>query len=215
MALFYTLFFGGFLCFDIIDGRRKLTAEFAFLFDNFTTTKVGTEDYISPEIINGVGQGSAVDWWTLGILIYEMLTGTTPFKGSHADETFSNIVSHQLKWPDDVTVSNECKHVVKRLLRREPEKRLGAENGATDIKRAKWFSGFNFALVRNETPPIIPRIRNPLDFSQYHGIAAEDGNHVESPSSQGESGDYDNKNPDNPFMDFNIRRDSEIVQRKY
>lgn len=183
--------------------------------DLLSASAVGTEDYISPEIINGVGQTSAVDWWTLGILIYEMLTGTTPFKGGHADETFNNIVSHQVKWPDDVQISYECKQVVKRLLRREPDKRLGAENGATDIKRAKWFSGFNFALVRNATPPIIPRIRNPLDFSQYPGISSDDASQTVTHPAPEESGDYDNKNPDNPFMDFNIRRDSEIVQRKY
>lgn len=113
-----------------------------------TNSFVGTEEYIAPEVVNGVGQSSSVDWWTLGILIFEMLTGTTPFKGSYADETFNNIVSHQLRWPDDITVSNDCKLLVKRLLRREPDKRLGAENGASDIKRSRWFKDFNFALIR-------------------------------------------------------------------
>lgn len=173
---------------------------------------VGTEDYISPEIINGVGQSSSVDWWTLGILIYEMLTGTTPFKGAHTDETFNNIVSTQLKWPDDVSVSPECKQVVKKLLRREPEKRLGAVNGATDIKRARWFQGFNFALVRNATPPIIPKIRDPLDFSQYTGVP---GDEFAVSSTPGQSSDLYQSNPNDPFDGFDLRRDSEIVQRKY
>jgi protein-serine/threonine kinase len=181
-----------------------------------TNSFVGTEDYISPEIINGVAQSSAVDWWTLGVLIYEMLCGTTPFKGGHADETFNNIVTHQVKWPDDVTVSADCKHLVKRLLRREPDKRLGAENGASDIKRAKWFSTLNFALIRNETPPIIPKIRNPLDFSQYAGIAPEDDDSAATvgPIDARQSGDFDNENPDNPFLHFNIRR-QDISHRKY
>lgn len=109
---------------------------------------MGTEEYIAPEVVNGEGQSSAVDWWTLGILIYEMLTGTTPFKGSYTDETFNNIVHEQLKWPDDIYVSGECKQLVKKLLRREADKRLGAENGASDIKRSKWFKDFNFALIR-------------------------------------------------------------------
>lgn len=77
-----------------------------------------------------------------------MLTGTTPFKGSYTDQTFSNIVHEQLKWPDDINVSAECKSLVKKLLRREADKRLGAENGASDIKRSKWFREFNFALIR-------------------------------------------------------------------
>lgn len=113
-----------------------------------TNSFVGTEEYIAPEVVNGVGQSSAVDWWTLGILIYEMLTGTTPFKGSYTDETFNNIVHEQLRWPDDINVSNECKQLVKKLLHREADKRLGAENGASDIKRNKWFKDFNFALIR-------------------------------------------------------------------
>jgi protein-serine/threonine kinase len=163
-----------------------------------------------------VAQSSAVDWWTLGILIYEMLTGTTPFKGSHADETFSNIVHHQVKWPEDVVISVDCKHLVKRLLRREPDKRLGALNGASDIKRAKWFTSvnFNFALVRNETPPIIPKIRDPQDFSQYSGFVSGEFDEANA-QAEGQSGDFDNSNPENPFMDFNIRRDSEVIQHKY
>ncbi len=113
-----------------------------------TNSFVGTEEYIAPEVVNGVSQSSAVDWWTLGILIFEMLTGTTPFKGNVADETFHKIVNHQLRWPDDVQVSADCKSLVRKLLRREPEKRLGSVNGASDIKASRWFKDFNFALIR-------------------------------------------------------------------
>ena len=113
-----------------------------------TNSFVGTEEYFAPEVVNGVGQSSSVDWWTLGILIYEMLTGTTPFKGNAIDETFNNIVKETVKWPDDITVSKECKSLVRDLLRREPEKRLGAQNGASDIKNHKWFTKFNFELIR-------------------------------------------------------------------
>eukprot|EP00177_Eucheuma_denticulatum_P002921 GFKZ01005247.1.p1 GENE.GFKZ01005247.1~~GFKZ01005247.1.p1 ORF type:complete len:506 (-),score=74.63 GFKZ01005247.1:634-2151(-) len=173
-----------------------------------TNSFVGTEEYIAPEVVNGVSQSSAVDWWTLGILIYEMLTGTTPFKGSDTDETFSNIVHDQLRWPDDITISADCKSLVKKLLRREADKRLGAENGATDIKRSRWFKDFNFALIRNETPPIIPKIRDPRDLSQYRRIPEEDGTGSSS------RGYMDNSNPDNPFVNFNSRRD-EHLQRQY
>lgn len=113
-----------------------------------TNSFVGTEEYIAPEVVNGVSQSSAVDWWTLGILIFEMLTGTTPFKGNVADETFHKIVNTHLRWPDDVAVSKDCKALVGKLLRREPEKRLGSENGASDIKASRWFKDFNFALIR-------------------------------------------------------------------
>lgn len=193
-----------------------------------TNSFVGTEEYIAPEVVNGVGQSSAVDWWTLGILIYEMLTGTTPFKGSYTDETFNNIVHEQLRWPEDISISNECKQLVKKLLRREADKRLGAENGASDIKRSKWFKDFNFALIRNETPPIIPKIRDPRDLSQYKGMPEDEvGGHdgdgaIGSSSGHGRRGDgagepqqyTEDSNPENPFVNFNMRRNKSL-QRKY
>jgi protein-serine/threonine kinase len=68
---------------------------------NFRTNSfVGTEEYIAPEVIKGCGHTSAVDWWTLGILIYEMLYGTTPFKGKNRNATFANILSREVDFPE-------------------------------------------------------------------------------------------------------------------
>lgn len=68
---------------------------------NFRTNSfVGTEEYIAPEVIKGNGHTSAVDWWTLGILIYEMLFGTTPFKGKNRNATFANILRDDVPFPD-------------------------------------------------------------------------------------------------------------------
>lgn len=65
-----------------------------------TNSFVGTEEYIAPEVIKGCGHTSAVDWWTLGILIYEMLYGTTPFKGKTRNTTFSNILREDVQFPE-------------------------------------------------------------------------------------------------------------------
>ena len=68
---------------------------------NFRTNSfVGTEEYIAPEVIKGNGHTSAVDWWTLGILVYEMLYGTTPFKGKNRNATFANILRDDVPFPD-------------------------------------------------------------------------------------------------------------------
>ena len=68
---------------------------------NFRTNSfVGTEEYIAPEVIKGCGHTSAVDWWTLGILIYEMLYGTTPFKGKNRNNTFANILRDDVGFPE-------------------------------------------------------------------------------------------------------------------
>jgi protein-serine/threonine kinase len=65
-----------------------------------TNSFVGTEEYIAPEVIKGCGHTSAVDWWTLGILIYEMLYGTTPFKGKNRNATFANIMKEEVGFPE-------------------------------------------------------------------------------------------------------------------
>ena len=65
-----------------------------------TNSFVGTEEYIAPEVIKGSGHTSAVDWWTLGILIYEMLYGTTPFKGKNRNATFANILREEIPFPE-------------------------------------------------------------------------------------------------------------------
>ncbi|PXF45345.1 Serine/threonine-protein kinase nrc-2 [Gracilariopsis chorda] len=177
-----------------------------------TNSFVGTEEYIAPEVVNGVGQSSAVDWWTLGILIYEMLTGTTPFKGTYTDETFKKIVNENVKWPDDINISNDCKQLVKKLLRRDATKRLGSQQGATEIMRSRWFKDFNFQLVRNETPPIMPKIRDPLDFSQYRRMPEEEDNSNATTSQA--SGPTSDDAAENPFRNFNMTR-SESIQRQY
>eukprot|EP00189_Rhodosorus_marinus_P009339 CAMPEP_0184752596 /NCGR_PEP_ID=MMETSP0315-20130426/43660_1 /TAXON_ID=101924 /ORGANISM="Rhodosorus marinus, Strain UTEX LB 2760" /LENGTH=495 /DNA_ID=CAMNT_0027231935 /DNA_START=293 /DNA_END=1781 /DNA_ORIENTATION=- len=179
---------------DIVDSEPTLPYQ--------TISFVGTEEYIAPEVVKGANQTSAVDWWTLGILVYEMLTGTTPFKGSYADETFSNIVNTNIKWPDDVIVSTDCRQMVKKLLRREADKRLGAENGASDIKKQKWFANhINLNLIRNQTPPIRPHIRDPYDMSQY-----------KPPKEQAEEETVvDDSDASHPFHNFTLRRDSEIL----
>mmetsp|Transcript_20107 Transcript_20107/g.33528 ORF Transcript_20107/g.33528 Transcript_20107/m.33528 type:complete len:475 (+) Transcript_20107:52-1476(+) len=138
-----------------------------------TNSFVGTEEYIAPEVIQGLGHSSSVDWWTLGILMYEMLFGYTPFKGSNQNGTFANIVNNEIKFPDDAHVTDNCKKLIKRLLKRDPSKRIGHEHGAWEIKKHPWFKKIDWALIRNEKPPIIPKIDNPLD-TRYFADLPED-----------------------------------------
>lgn len=76
-----------------------------------TNSFVGTEEYIAPEVIKGSGHTSAVDWWTLGILIYEMLYGTTPFKGKNRNATFANILREDIPFPDHAGAPQISKYV--------------------------------------------------------------------------------------------------------
>ncbi|CAK7328167.1 unnamed protein product [Dovyalis caffra] len=114
---------------------------------------VGTEEYIAPEIITGTGHTSAVDWWALGILLYEMLYGYTPFRGRTRQKTFANILNKDLKFPGRIPVSLNAKQLMYRLLHRDPRNRLGSREGANDIKRHPFFKGVNWALIRCMNPP--------------------------------------------------------------
>nr|AML77015.1 putative LOV domain-containing protein [Saxifraga stolonifera] len=114
---------------------------------------VGTEEYIAPEIIAGAGHTSAVDWWALGILLYEMLYGYTPFRGKTRQKTFANILHKDLKFPASIPVSLNAKQLIYRLLHRDPRNRLGTREGANEIKEHSFFRGINWALVRCESAP--------------------------------------------------------------
>ncbi|XP_017982746.1 PREDICTED: serine/threonine-protein kinase D6PKL1 [Theobroma cacao] len=118
---------------------------------------VGTHEYLAPEIIKGEGHGNAVDWWTFGIFLFELLYGKTPFKGSGNDETLSNVVSHSLRFPSSPIVSFHARDLIRGLLVKEPENRLGSVKGAAEIKQHPFFEGLNWALIRCATPPEMPR----------------------------------------------------------
>ncbi|OAD68922.1 hypothetical protein PHYBLDRAFT_22165 [Phycomyces blakesleeanus NRRL 1555(-)] len=145
-----------------------------------TNSFVGTEEYIAPEVVKGCGHTSAVDWWTLGILIYEMLYGTTPFKGDHRNETFSRIVYQDPSFPNQpaphqTPISSACKNLLRKLLHKDEFKRLGSRAGAADIKQHAFFKTTNFALLRNATPPIQPLIyqSNGIDAVNFRRMPPE------------------------------------------
>ncbi|GKA77956.1 serine/threonine-protein kinase D6PK-like protein [Tanacetum coccineum] len=108
---------------------------------------VGTHEYLAPKIIKGDGHGSVVDWWTFGIFLYELLYRRTPFKHSGNDETLANVVLQSLEFPDTPLVSFQALDLIKGLLVKEPENRLGSQKGAAEIKQHPFFSGLNWALI--------------------------------------------------------------------
>ncbi|TYJ31868.1 hypothetical protein E1A91_A06G230300v1 [Gossypium mustelinum] len=118
---------------------------------------VGTHEYLAPEIIKGEGHGSAVDWWTFGIFLYELLFGRTPFKGSGNRATLFNVVGQPLRFPESPIVSFAARDLIRGLLVKEPQHRLAYKRGATEIKQHPFFEGVNWALIRCATPPEIPK----------------------------------------------------------
>ncbi|XP_062080975.1 serine/threonine-protein kinase OXI1-like [Humulus lupulus] len=111
---------------------------------------VGTEEYVAPEIISGEGHNFAVDWWSLGVLLYEMLYGVTPFKGSNRKETFYRILT---KTPDLNGEATPLRDLIRKLLEKDPKQRIELE----EIKGHDFFRGMDWeSVVQISRPPFIP-----------------------------------------------------------
>ncbi|EEB08076.1 AGC/RSK protein kinase Ppk22 [Schizosaccharomyces japonicus yFS275] len=131
-----------------------------------TNSFVGTEEYIAPEVIRSCGHTVAVDWWTLGIFLYEILYGVTPFKGKNRHATFSNILYADVTFPEyhgAPNVSNTCKNLIRKLLIKDETKRFGSIAGASDIKSHPFFRNIQWALLRSIKPPIIPKVKDGME----------------------------------------------------
>jgi len=167
-----------------------------------TNSFVGTEEYLAPEVIQGTGHNATVDWWTFGILIYEMLYGCTPFRGTTRDATFSSINKAKFLFPQHKRggISKDCKDLLKTLLHRDPKKRLGSSGGAVDVKDHPFFKNVKWQLVRNQTPPIIPQLKHPLDTAYFRPL--KDITHKEAQEDESEI-DVTQLDSDHPFRRFN------------
>lgn len=124
---------------------------------------VGTPEYMAPEVISGQLQSEAVDWWALGILIFEMLYGHTPFCGESLATTFGKVARAKLKFPCKPKVSEAAKDVVRSLLERNPHKRISIEK----LKAHPWFGGIELAALLKQTPPFTPRLSCPTDTRYF------------------------------------------------
>lgn len=123
------------------DGYIKIT-DFGlskmFVINNYVANSLcGTPEYLAPEILNQEGHGKPVDWWTLGNIIYEMMTGLPPFYNENRKEMFNTIKLQQLQ--EHPRIKGNLKNLLLRLLEKDPLKRLGSIDGAKEIFDHPWF----------------------------------------------------------------------------
>jgi len=133
-----------------------------------TYTLCGTPEYIAPEVLLNKGHGKGVDWWTLGILMYEMLVGQPPFVDDDPMGIYQQILAGKVNFPR--FIDRNAKSLIKKLLVADLTKRFGClKAGASDIKNHKWYAGLDWSglLDKELVAPVIPNVQDETDTSNF------------------------------------------------
>ncbi|XP_005156015.2 microtubule-associated serine/threonine-protein kinase 3 isoform X3 [Danio rerio] len=141
----------------------------------------GTPEYIAPEVILRQGYGKPVDWWAMGIILYEFLVGCVPFFGDTPEELFGQVVSDEIIWPDgDDALPVDAQDMITRLLNQSPLERLGT-GGAPEVKQHMFFSGLDWNGLLRQKAEFIPQLEGEDDTSyfdtrseRYHHLASDE-----------------------------------------
>lgn len=137
--------------------------------EDLGTSFYGTAEYFAPEIIEGVGQTKSIDWWMLGVFVYELLYGYAPFRGNSVERVFDLITFTDVKFPPDKQISDDMKDFITRLLQKNCELRLGYKEDGEEIKRHPVFKDIRFEDIEKENiePPIKPEIFGKNDCGNF------------------------------------------------
>mmetsp|Transcript_9972 Transcript_9972/g.22677 ORF Transcript_9972/g.22677 Transcript_9972/m.22677 type:complete len:778 (-) Transcript_9972:170-2503(-) len=141
-----------------------------------TFTTCGTPDYFAPELIASIGHNQAVDWWTLGILLFELMTGHPPFESVTPMQTYSKVKRgiHKVTFPK--STKGPCEELVKTLCDKDPSQRLPMKKGGSkNIKTHPWYKGFDWESMENQslTPPYRPVVKSNTDSSNFNAKKAD------------------------------------------
>ncbi|XP_055060408.2 microtubule-associated serine/threonine-protein kinase 1 isoform X1 [Misgurnus anguillicaudatus] len=150
----------------------------------------GTPEYIAPEVILRQGYGKPVDWWAMGIILYEFLVGCVPFFGDTPEELFGQVITDDIEWPDgDEALPSDAQGLISALLQTNPLVRLGT-GGAFEVKQHSFFSGLDWNGLLRQKAEFIPHLESEEDTS-YFDTRSERYRHINSY-------DEDDTNDDEP-----------------
>ncbi|XP_047339412.1 probable serine/threonine protein kinase IREH1 isoform X2 [Impatiens glandulifera] len=132
-----------------------------------TRSAVGTPDYLAPEILLGTGHGATADWWSVGVILFELIVGIPPFNEEHPQMIFDNILNRKIPWPRvPEEMSQEAFDLIDRLLIEDPHQRLG-DRGASEVKQHPFFRDINWDTLARQKAAFIPDSGNDLDTSYF------------------------------------------------
>lgn len=137
--------------------------------DQTTSTFCGTTEYLAPEVLlDEAGYTKMVDFWSLGVLVFEMCCGWSPFYAEETQQMYKNIAFGKVRFPKDA-LSTEGRNFVKGLLNRNPKHRLGAKRDADELKEHPFFADTDWNAMMNKmvVPPFKPKLKNCLDTSNF------------------------------------------------
>lgn len=138
------------------------TDERRYIMEKKKVRIIGTPDYMAPEILKGEDcKGKALDWWSMGVILFELLVGIPPFNDYTIEKIYDNIINMKIEWPiignSEEGISYEAEDLIKKLLDHNPKTRLGATGGADEVKNHPFFKGFDWDNIKEMKPPIMPK----------------------------------------------------------
>ena len=173
----------------------------------FAYSTVGTPDYIAPEVIRQKGYGQEIDWWSLGVIMFEMMIGYPPFFSESSTETCKKILDwkNTLNIRPEANISKEAEDILRKLIS-DPETRLGV-NGADEIKMHPFFRGINWNHIKETlVPPFIPELKNNYDTKYFDEFEEDEPFYpINNDNSKGKK--FQKK--DMCFVDFTYNREND------
>ncbi|ONM08487.1 putative serine/threonine protein kinase IREH1 [Zea mays] len=128
---------------------------------------VGTPDYLAPEILLGTGHGCSADWWSVGVILFELIVGIPPFNAEHPEAIFENIMNRKIPWPHvPEEMSFDAQDLIDRLLTEDPHQRLGA-NGASEVKQHPFFKDISWDTLARQKAAFVPSSDSAFDTSYF------------------------------------------------
>ena len=165
---------------------------------------VGTAYYVAPEVLNKKGYGPEIDWWSVGIIFYEMLVGYAPFCSKDTNEVCYKVINWKkyFKFPPKIKISSEAEDLIIKLVN-SSDKRLG-KNGASEIKKHPFFKDLDWENIKNYKPPFIPKLKNSYD-TKYFEIFEENESFYPTPSKYP-------KRKDIEYLGYTYKEDNDIFK---